>query len=181
MTATQCNTLQHAATRCSKLQHTTPHRVSLLGRNTAAAQCITMHHNATHCNTLQHTATHCHTVCNLGSNMAGTHCTTLHHTATHCDTLQHTATRCNTLQHAATRCNTQSVLPSVVSVLPSVVTWRQPDVMVVLLLEIESHSLLVQCHYLPPPCHDGGRGEWKEKRSLVVRDASSGCVALHVL
>ena len=36
-------------------------------------------------------------------------------------------------------------------VLPSVVTWRLPDVEVVLLLEIEPHHLLVQCHYHEPP------------------------------
>ena len=35
--------------------------------------------------------------------------------------------------------------------LPSVVTWRLPDVEVVLLLEIEPHHLLVQCHYHEPP------------------------------
>jgi hypothetical protein len=42
--------------------------------------------------------------------------------------------------------------------LPSVVTWRLPDVEVVLLLEIEPHHLLVQCHYHEPPqaCQVGG-------------------------
>jgi len=42
--------------------------------------------------------------------------------------------------------------------LPSVVTWRLPDVEVVLLLEIEPHHLLVQCHYREPPqaCQVGG-------------------------
>ena len=49
LTATRCNTLQHAATCCDTLHHTVTH-------------CNSLQHTATHGNTLQHTATHCNSV-----------------------------------------------------------------------------------------------------------------------
>jgi len=77
--ATQCQTLQHAATHRLMLKTTltTTHYFTL-----TLAHCKTLHHAATHCNT---------------------RCNTLQHTATHCNTLQHTATHCNTLQHIDSR------------------------------------------------------------------------------
>jgi len=71
VTATRCNTLQHAATRCNTLQH-------------AATRCNTLQHAATRCNTLQDAATCCNT---------------LQHAATHCKTPQCNATHCNALHN----------------------------------------------------------------------------------
>jgi len=55
VSATRCNTLQHAATRCNTLQHTATRCNTL---QYAAICCKTLRHTATHCDTLQHAATH---------------------------------------------------------------------------------------------------------------------------
>jgi len=69
LTATHCNTLQHAATCGNMLQHV-----------------------ATHCNKLQHTASH--TVAHSGGIVHFE--TGRPFRATHCNTLQHIATQSNT-------------------------------------------------------------------------------------
>jgi len=103
-TATQCNTLRHAATKFKTLYQTADmcyHLMSVEGRH-ATTHCSTLQHTATHCNTLQHSATHCNTLQhNLGySSIVAFFRQHKHtcHTATHCNTLQHcgTATLCNT-------------------------------------------------------------------------------------
>jgi len=48
--------------------------------------------------------------------------------------------------------------PSPQHTLPSVVTWRVPDIAAVLLLELEPRKLLVQCHYLQTPGDQPGFG-----------------------
>jgi hypothetical protein len=51
-----------------------------------------------------------------------------------------------------------SYIPAPQHTLPSVVTWRVPDIAAVLLLELEPRKLLVQCHYLQPPGDQTGIG-----------------------
>ena len=80
VTATHCNTLQHAAIHCNTLQPTAIH-------------FSTLQQTATHCNTLQHDATQCKTLCN-----------TLHYTSLHSTTPKSTEIRCNTLHHTAIHC-----------------------------------------------------------------------------
>ena len=58
LTATRCNTLQHAATRCNRER---PQRRTQ--RRSCATHCNTLQHTATHCNTLQHSATKRTTPC----------------------------------------------------------------------------------------------------------------------
>ena len=98
LTATHCNTLQHAmphtATPCNVMPHTEtpcnamPH---------TATPCNSMPHTATPCNAMQHSLMCCNTLQHTAQHRTtpATHYNTLHNTAPH---LQHTTTHCKILQ-----------------------------------------------------------------------------------
>ena len=93
VTATHCNTLQHAATHCNMnlFTYVTFHTWESISFSSSIIY-YTLQHTATHGNTLQHTATHCNTTLFTYGTCKKQHTA---HTATHCNTLQHTATHCN--------------------------------------------------------------------------------------
>jgi len=94
LTATHCNTLQHAATHWASFG---------LGfySFTPSQRQHTRQHTATHCKTLQHTATHYNT---LQRGLSRVFIVSICH-YTPGNSLQHIEQYCNALQHAATYCN----------------------------------------------------------------------------
>ena len=116
-TASNCNTLQHAATQALQGKEITihgngTHTHSKLLQLTAT-HCNTLQHwhcrarksplTATaHINTLQAIASHCNQLQRIATKSICANCTHTH-TATHYNALQHTATHCNALQHTATQ------------------------------------------------------------------------------
>ena len=113
MTASYCNSLQHAlqrtATHCNILPCT-----MWIGPapSNGLIHEILLPHTATSCNT--HCNTLLHTVGGWGARAgegcgrvaSSGDCNTLQHTARYYITLQHTTAHCNTLRHIATRCKT---------------------------------------------------------------------------
>jgi len=116
-TASNCNTLQHAATQALQGKEITihgngTHTHSKLLQLTAT-HCKSLQHwhcrarkppfTATaHMNTLQAIASHCNQLQHIATKSICANCTHTH-TATHYNALQHTATHCNALQHTATQ------------------------------------------------------------------------------
>jgi len=94
-TATNCNTLQHAATCNTFMQ--AQHMRGARGGSQRVSHCNTLQHAATRCNTMHIRAGASNEGARGGRKLAHV---SLQHTTTHCNTLQHAATRCiSTLQH----------------------------------------------------------------------------------